>query len=86
MSETDQKGTIPFESIDVLIEMLKKHKNYKEVIKQGSNNYNMSQYKINKIRLEEIPELVNLIELNYINIEKNTDQFQDKRKYTWLAN
>jgi len=55
-------------------------------MKYGLNCYNTSQYKINKVKLEEIPELVNLIELNYINLEKDSDQSLDKKKYTWLAN
>jgi hypothetical protein len=68
MTETPEKRTVPFNTIDSLIEMLKSDKKYKEAIKQGCNNYNVSQYKIKKIRLEDIPELINLIELNYINL------------------
>ncbi len=35
-----------------MIELLKTGKNYKEAIKHGTNNYNICQYKINKVRLE----------------------------------
>lgn len=86
MAEMTQKTTFPFNTTDSLIELLKIDKKYKEAIKQGCNNYNVSQYKINKIRLEEIPELVNLIELNYINLEKEAEHTQDKKKNSWLAN
>ncbi len=66
--------------------MLKIDKNYKQALKYGGNNYNVSQYKINKVKLQEIPQLINLIEVNYINIEKEGDQTIEKKKYSWLAN
>ena len=38
--------------LEDMIEILKRDKHYKEAIKYGSNNYNVAQYKINKLKLE----------------------------------
>lgn len=38
-------------NLEEMIEILKREKNYKDAIKYGINNYNVAQYKINKVRL-----------------------------------
>ena len=38
-------------NLEEMIEILKREKNYKEAIKYGMSNYNVAQYKINKVRL-----------------------------------
>ncbi len=38
-------------NLESLIELLKIGKNYKEAIKYGTNDYNISQYKINKLKV-----------------------------------
>ncbi len=40
------------QTLEDMIEMLKRDKHYKEAIKYGSNNYNVAQYKINKLKLQ----------------------------------
>jgi len=38
-------------TLEGMIELLKRDKEYKEAIKYATNSYNVAQYKINKLKL-----------------------------------
>lgn len=52
MSKEVSMNIAELRTLQEMIEILKKDKHYKEAIKYGTNNYNISQYKINKVKLQ----------------------------------
>lgn len=52
MSMEVEQNMKELQSLEDMIEMLKRDKHYKEAIKYGTNNYNVAQYKINKLKLQ----------------------------------
>lgn len=51
MSMVNGQKIEELKNLEEMIEILKREKNYKEAIKYGMSNYNVAQYKINKVRL-----------------------------------
>ena len=51
MSKEVSMNIAELRTLEDIIEILKKEKHYKEAIKYGTNNYNIAQYKINKVKL-----------------------------------
>lgn len=52
MSKEVSMNIAELRTLEDIIEILKKEKHYKEAIKYGTNNYNIAQYKINKVKLQ----------------------------------
>ena len=52
MSMEVEQNMKELQSLEDMIEMLKRDRHYKEAIKYGTNNYNVAQYKINKLKLQ----------------------------------
>lgn len=52
MSKEVSMNIAELRTLEDMIEILKKEKHYKEAIKYGTNNYNIAQYKINKVKLQ----------------------------------